>query len=54
MVTAVSGFIEQVGSMIKEIPKHNYQLSFINPLIFPLSFKELAQTLVSKSTYISS
>ena len=27
MVTAVSGFIEQVGSMIKEIPKHNYYLS---------------------------
>ena len=27
MVTAVSGFIEQVGSMIKEIPKHNYHSS---------------------------
>ena len=26
-VTAVSGFIEQVGSMIKEIPKHNYHPS---------------------------
>ena len=25
--TAVSGFIEQVGSMIKGIPKHNYYLS---------------------------
>ena len=24
MVTALSGFIEQVGSMIEEIPKHNY------------------------------
>ena len=24
MVTAVSGFIEQVGSMIKGIPKHNH------------------------------
>ena len=27
MVTAVSGYIEQVGSVIKEIPKHNYHLS---------------------------
>jgi len=27
MVTAVSGFIEQVGSLIKEIPKHNYHSS---------------------------
>ena len=25
MVTAVSGFIEKVGSMIERIPKHNYQ-----------------------------
>ena len=24
MVTAVSGFIEQVGNMITGIPKHNY------------------------------
>ena len=36
MVTAVSRFIEQVGSMIKEIPKHNYQQSN------PSNFKELA------------
>ena len=48
MVTAVSGFTEQVGSMIKEIPKHNYHLTI------SLSFKELAQTLVSKCTYESS
>ena len=27
MVTAVLGFIEQVGSMIKRIPKHNYHPS---------------------------
>jgi len=27
MVTAVSGFIEQVDSIIKEIPKHNYHPS---------------------------
>jgi len=27
MVTAVSGFIEQVGSMIKGIPKHQYHPS---------------------------
>ena len=27
MVTAVSGYIEQVGSVSKEIPKHNYHLS---------------------------
>ena len=46
---AVSGFIEQVGNMIKGIPKHKYYPS--TPLIIPLSFKELAQTLVSKSTY---
>ena len=26
MVTAVSGFNEQVDSMIEEIPKHNYHL----------------------------
>ena len=45
MVTAVSGFIKQVGSMIKENSKT--QLSSINPLIIPSSFKELAQTLVS-------
>ena len=24
MITAVSGFIEQVGNMIRGIPKHNY------------------------------
>ena len=38
MVTAVSRFIEQVGSMIKEIPKHNNI-----PLITPSGFKELVQ-----------
>jgi len=27
MVTAVSKFIEQVGSVIKGIPKHNYHSS---------------------------
>ena len=27
MVTPVSGFIEQVGSMIKGIPKHNYRIA---------------------------
>ena len=37
------GFIEHMGSMIKEILK---QLSSINHLIIPFSFKELAQTLV--------
>ena len=49
MITAVSGVIEQVDSMIKRIPK---QLSSINLLIIPLSVKELAQTLVSKSIAI--
>ena len=39
MVTAVSGFIEQVGSMIDQ-----------NTIItIPFSFKELAQTLVMAS-----
>ena len=38
MVTAVSKFIEQAGSMIKE-----FQNTII-PLITPSSFKELAQT----------
>jgi len=32
MVTPVSGFIEQVGSTIKRIPKHNYHPS--TPLQF--------------------
>ena len=51
MVTAVSGFIEQIGSMIKEFQNKstNHQLFTI-----PSSFKELAQTLVSKPTCISS
>ena len=44
MLTAVSVFIEQVGSMIKE---SQTQLSSINPLIIPSSFKELALTLVT-------
>ena len=44
MVTAVSEFIEQVGSMIKEF-QNNYH---------PSSFKELAQTLVCYQSYISS
>jgi len=52
MVTAVSGFIEQVGSMIKGIQKT--QISSINLLTIQLSFKQLAQTLVSKPTHISS
>ena len=47
MVTAVSGFIEQVGSMIKGIPKHNDHQST------PSSFKELAQTLTIASQPIS-
>ena len=38
MATAVSRFIEQIGSMIKGIPQHNYKL------ITPSNFKELAQT----------
>ena len=37
MVTAVSGFIEQVGNMLTGIPKH--KLKSINPLTIPLSFK---------------
>ena len=54
MVTVVSGFIEQVGNMIKGIPKH-MQLSSINPLAHnQLHFKELPQTLVSKCTCESS
>ena len=42
MATAVSGFIEQVGSMIKIIPKHNYHPSIPHN---PSSFKELTETL---------
>jgi len=48
MVTAVSGFIEQVGSMIKEFQN----TIIINQL--PSSFKELAETLVRKPTCSSS
>ena len=49
MVTPVSGFIEQVGSVIKGIPHTcNYHPSTLHN-----SIKELAQTLVSKTTYIS-
>ena len=47
MVTAVSGFIEQVGNMIKT------HLLSINPLTIPSSFKELAQTLTIASSSIS-
>ena len=49
MVTAVSGFIEQVG-MIKEFQN---TIITINPLIIPSSFKELAQTLAIKPTCIN-
>ena len=45
MVTAVSGFIEQVGSMIKE-----FQNTIIINQPHQASCKELAQTLVSKPT----
>jgi len=51
MVTAVSGFIELVGSMIKGNQKCKYHPS---PPHNSINFKELAQTLVSKPTYISS
>ena len=48
MITADTWFIEQVSSMIKE-----FQNTIIThqPLTIPSSFKELAQTLVSKWTY---
>ena len=39
ITSAVSGFIEKVGNVIKGIPKHNYHRST------PGSFKELAQTI---------
>ena len=42
MVTAVSRFIEQVGSMIKGIPKHNYPTH--NTIFFLASKSKHAQT----------
>ena len=49
MIAAVSGFIELVGSMIK-----GFQNTIIihQPLTILSSFKELAQTLTSKLTFI--
>ena len=47
MVTAVSWFIEQFGSMVKEFRN---LIIIINPLTIRSSFKELAQTLVKKPT----
>ena len=54
MVTAVSGFIEQVGSSYVWLKEFQTKLSSINrPHNFNYSFKLLAQALVSKPTYIS-
>ena len=34
LVTAISGFIEEVGNMIKGIPKHNYHQSITRNSIY--------------------
>ena len=44
MVTAVSGFIEQVDMMIKGIPKHNYRQGSLNRWIVWL--KEFQNTII--------